>query len=146
MPEMQIHNVENKALFMGDNEFEYGLLTVPASTAIPAGALLKRTADGKFAPVANTDPVQIDVGDEAPKTVAIPGVPADIPVAVNPAQVKNTAEAPADISFRALISGKVRRDMLSIGGQPITDAQGDMLRAYGIIARAVYDTSRLDNQ
>jgi hypothetical protein len=128
MPEMKIHNVENKALFMGDNEFEYGLLTVPANTMIPAGALLKRIADtGKFEPVVNTNP-------------------ADIPVAVNPVEIKNAGAQAGDFSFRALIAGKVRRDLLSIGGQPITDAQGDMLRAYGIIARAVYDTSRLDNQ
>lgn len=147
MPELGIHNVENKALFMGDQEFEQGLLIVPANTTIPTGALLKRSGEGKFAQVINTAPVEItaDVNNEE-ESIPIPGVPTDIPVAVNPFPVQNTTAAPADIPFRAMISGKVRRDMLSVAGNQITDAQSDMLRAYGIIAKTVYNLSRLDNQ
>jgi hypothetical protein len=125
MPDVEIHNVENKALFMGDNEFEQGTLTVPANTTVPAGATLVRELDGKFSPA----------GGEA----------SDI-LAINPAPVKNKSAAPADISFRALISGKVRRDLVTFGGAAITDAQADQLRSYGIIARTVYNTARLDNQ
>jgi hypothetical protein len=147
MPDMKIHNVENKALFMGDCEFETGVLTVPANSTVPAGALLKRGADGKFAAVLNTGPVQINVADEgSPVNVPVPGVPVDNPVAVNPYPVKNPAAEPADISFRALIAGKVRRDLLSAAGEAITDAHADMLRSYGIIAKTVHNTARLDNQ
>jgi hypothetical protein len=141
MPDIQVHHPENKSLFLGNNEFETGLLTVPAETTIPAGALLKRV-DNKFAPVLDTSPVQVEAGDA---NVSIPGVPADVPVAVNPVEVKNPGSSPADIPFRALVSGKVRSDMLSVNGQPITAAQADMLRVYGIIPRRVNDISRTEN-
>jgi hypothetical protein len=140
MPDIQVHHPENKSLFLGNNEFETGLLTVPAGTTIPAGALLKRV-DGKFAPVMNTSPIEVDTGDG---DVSIPGVPVDIPVAVNPIEIKNPAGAPADIPFRALVSGKVRADMLSVNGQPIEAAQADMLRVYGIIPRKLNDISRTE--
>jgi hypothetical protein len=143
MPDIKVHHPESKGLFLGSNEFETGVLTVPANTTIPGGALLKR-ADDKFAPVLDTSPAQIAVdinGDPG----TIPGNPIDIPVAVNPAEIKNTAAAPADIPFRALVSGKVRQDMLSVDGQPVTMAQADMLRMYGIIPRHLNDISRTEN-
>jgi hypothetical protein len=144
MPEIKTHHPENKTLLLGNNEFETGLLTVPANTTIPAGALLKRVVD-KFAPVINTSPVQINVGDSTAINVPIPGVPIDIPVAVNPVEIKNPSASPADIPFRALVSGKVRGDMLSVNGQPVTAAQGDMLRVYGILPRKLNDISRTEN-
>jgi hypothetical protein len=144
MPEIKTHHPENKTLLLGNNEFETGLLTVPASTTIPAGTLLKRVVD-KFAPVENTTPVQINVGDSDPINVPIPGVPADIPVAVNPVEIKNPGESPVDMPFRALVSGKVRQDMLSVNGQPVTTAQADMLRVYGILPRKLNDISRTEN-
>jgi hypothetical protein len=144
MPEIKSHTVTNKALFLGDNEYETGLLTVPATGTVPAGALLKRE-NGKFSPVVNTSPVEINVGDTDTVNVPVPGVPADIPVAVNPIEISNPGNAAADIPFRALVAGKVRADMLSVNGQPITDAQSDMLRSYGILPRKVTDISRLDN-
>jgi hypothetical protein len=144
MPDAQTRHPENKSLFLGNNEFETGLLTVPAGTTIPAGALLKRV-DNKFAPVLNTSPIQINVGDSSTIDVPVPGVPADAPVAVNPVEVKNPGGAPADIPFRALVSGKVRADMLSVDGQPITAAQADMLRVYGILPRRLNDISRTEN-
>ena len=138
MDEVKITVNENKSLFLGNNEYETGVLTVPANGKVAAGALLKRDG-GKFAPVTATG--------------ATPGVPADgggwttlpspgdIPVAVNPVEIKNNTPAPVDIPFRALISGRVRRDMLSINGQAITDDQADMLRSYGIIPKKVTDIS-----
>jgi hypothetical protein len=144
MPDAQVRHPENKSLFLGNNEYETGLLTVPAGATIPAGALLKRV-DNKFAPVINTSPVQINVGDSSAINVPIPGVPADVPVAVNPVELKNPGSTPADIPFRALISGKVRADMLSVNGQAITAAQADMLRVYGIIPRRVNDISHTEN-
>jgi hypothetical protein len=144
MPDIKVHHPENKTLFLGNNEFETGVLTVPASTTIPAGALLKRVVD-KFAPVENTTPVQINVGDSDSINVPVPGVPADIPVAVNPVEIKNPSESPVDMPFRALVSGKVRQDMLSVNGQPVTAAQADMLRVYGILPRKLNDISRTEN-
>jgi hypothetical protein len=143
MPDIKVHHPENKNLFLGNNEFETSVLTVPANTAIPAGALLKRV-DDKFAPVLDTSPAQITV-DINGDTGTIPGNPVDIPAAVNPAEIKNTAPAPADIPFRALVSGKVRQDMLSVDGRPVTTAQADMLRMYGIIPRRLNDISRTEN-
>jgi hypothetical protein len=144
MPEIQVHHPENKTLLLGNNEFETGLLTVPAGATIPAGALLKRVND-KFAPVLNTAPVQINVGDSSAINVPVPGVPADIPIAVNPVEIKNPGASPADVPFRALVSGKVRQDMLSVNGQPVTAAQADMLRVYGILPRRLNDISRTEN-
>jgi hypothetical protein len=148
MPEIKSHTVTNKALFLGDNEFETGLLTVPAETTVPVGALLKRAGD-KFAPVVDTDTTPGTPGTPsngggwtAEPTDPIPG---DVPVAVNPVEIKNSGGSPADIPFRALVAGKVRADMLSVNGQPITEAQSDMLRAYGILPRKVTDIYRLDN-
>jgi hypothetical protein len=133
MGEVKISKVENKIFFLGDNDFETGVLTIPAGGTVPAGALLKRL-NGKFVPVVNTNPVQID-GEP------VPGVPVDVPVAVNPVELKNPGTAPADIPFRAMISGRVRFDMLSVNGQPITDTQADMIRLYGITPKKVTDIS-----
>ncbi len=121
---MTTRKVKSKSLFQGNNDFETGILTIPAGETVPAGAFLIRGADGKFTVVSDTN--------------------TENPVAVNPVELKNTGAAPADISFRALISGKVRRDMLSVGGQPITDAQADMIRQYGIIPKKVTDISRVE--
>jgi hypothetical protein len=99
---------------------------------------LKRQIDGSFAPVVDTDPVEID-------SEPVPGVPVDIPVAVNPAFIKNEGSGPVNVGFRPLIKGRVRRDMLTINGLAITDAQADMLRNYGIIPVTGTDISREDN-
>jgi hypothetical protein len=113
-------DVVNKSLLLGGNEYETGIVTIPASSTLARGALLLRK-NGKFAPVAD--------------------ITKDIPVAVNPVELKNTAAASADVPFRALVAGRVRFDMLYIGTEPITDAQSDMLRAYGILPRKVTDVS-----
>jgi hypothetical protein len=148
MPDIQVHHVKNKTLFLGNNEFETGLLTVPAETVVPAGALLKRAGD-KFAPVVNTDTTPGTPGtpssDGGWTTSPTDPVPGDVPVAVTPAEIKNSGGSPADIPFRALVSGKVRLDMLSVNGQPITAAQADMLRVYGILPRKLNDVSRMEN-
>ena len=128
---METRKVENKSLMQGNNEFETGVLTVPAGGTVPAGAFLKREANGKFAAIASTEPAD----PEEPWNF-------DKPVAVNPVETRNLPAAPADVPFRAMIAGKVRFDMLSVGGQPITDAQADLLRQYaGIIAKKVTDLS-----
>jgi hypothetical protein len=121
---MEVKNVTNKVLALGNNEFEEGKINVAANTAIPAGALLKRNANGSFA-VAGS-------GDTA--------------VAVMPFPLKNEKAQAADMGFRALISGRARLDMLALAGNPITPAQRDALRGYGIIAVKATNVSELDNQ
>ncbi|MDR1587505.1 MAG: hypothetical protein LBS57_08630 [Treponema sp.] len=145
MGEINTRRVENKIFLLGNNEYETGVLTVPANGTVPAGALLKRAA-GKFAPVTDTSAVSINVADTGTKNVSVPGVPVEIPVAVNPADIENPGSSPADISFRALVGGRVRRDMLSVGGNPITDDQADMLRSYGIIPKKVTDISWVESE
>lgn len=141
MDEIKITVNENKSLFLGNNEYETGVLTVPANGTVAAGALLKRE-NGKFVPVTAVGANPGVPADGGGWTT--PPSPGDIPVAVNPAEIKNTAGAPADIPFRALVAGRVRRDMLSINGQPITGDQADMLRSYGIIPKKVTDLSRTE--
>lgn len=121
MGDIKIRNVENKIFLLGNNEFETGVLTVPAGSAVPQGAFLKRGTGGKFSAVTNTA--------------------TETPVAVNPVEIKNEGTAPADIPLRVMIGGRVRFDMLSVNGQPITDAQADMIRLYGIIPKKVTDIS-----
>jgi hypothetical protein len=120
MADVVTRDVVNKSLLLGDNEYETGVVTLSASSTLARGALLLRKT-GKFAPVT-------DISKE-------------IPVAVNPVELKNTAAASADVPFRALVAGRVRFDMLCIGTAPITDAVSDMLRAYGILPRKVTDIS-----
>jgi len=121
---MDKRKVENKSLFQGDCEFETGILTVPAGTTVAAGAFLKRNANGKFSTVTDT-------GNQTP-------------CAINPVETKNTGTAEADIPFRALTAGRVRQDMLSVNGEPITDAEADMIRIYGIRPKKVTDLSWVD--
>lgn len=121
---MEEKRVVNKSLMQGDNEFETGVLTVGAGEIVPAGALLQRGSDGKFTPVTDTEE--------------------ETPCAVNPVEIKNPGAVAADIPFRAMTAGRVRQDMLSVDGDPITDAQADMIRIYGIRPRKVVDLSWVD--
>lgn len=82
--------------------------------------------------------------DETPTDVSIPGSVTDVPVAVNPFDIANPGTAPADCAIRALISGPVRADLLTINGAAISADQGDMLRNYGIIPVKVTDLSRTE--
>jgi hypothetical protein len=135
---MKTEIVNNRTLQLGDNEYESGNITINAGAKLDIGIVLKRQADGSFAPVINTDPVEVD-------SEPVPGVPTDIPVAVNPTFIKNEGVTPVNIGFRPLIKGRVRRDMLTINGTAITDEQADMLRNYGIIPVKGTDISREDN-
>ncbi|MDR1586944.1 MAG: hypothetical protein LBS57_05765 [Treponema sp.] len=133
--------IVNKALQLGGGKFEQGTITVAEGAAVTAGTILKR--DGtKFAIATDTPPnpgVPADGGGWA-----TPPSPGDIPVAVMPFDLKNEGAGSADMGFRALIGGSVRRDLLNLNGEPITNAQADVLRNYGIIAVASNDVSRVD--
>jgi hypothetical protein len=136
--------VENSVVALGGNDFETGVITVGAGATIKKGVVLKRTGN-KFAPVIDTSPVTITADVAGTETqIPIPQTAVDVPVAVNPFDIVNLESAQADMSIRALISGPVRADLLTINGGKITDAQGDMLRDYGIIPVKVADLSRIE--
>jgi hypothetical protein len=147
---IKIENVTNRVVLLGDNCFESGAVNIAAGETVAEGTVLKRNADGRFAPVVNTEAVPGTHGtpasgggwDEEP-TDPVPG---DVPAAVMPFGITNDKAAAADLGFRALVQGRVRRDMLRINGRPITDAESDMLRAVGILPVKVTDLSQLDNQ
>jgi hypothetical protein len=126
---LKVENVTSRVVMLGDNNFESGVIAVAAGAKIAAGTVLKRAGGNTFAPVANIDPED-----------------GDIPTAVMPFDLENGKATSDNLGFRALISGRVRADMLRIAGNPTTPEQNDMLRAQGIIAVKVTDLSQLDNQ
>jgi hypothetical protein len=128
---MITHVVENKSLHLGDNLYAAGTLSIPASTKYKAGAVLKRSGEG-FAVAAPP------VGEDDDVAVAVLGFDAE-----------NTTAGPVSKNVSAIIWGRVRHDMVyyaSAPSAPLTAAQCDALRAYGIVALKVTDVSRLDNQ
>ena len=116
---MEIRKVENKSLLQGDNEFETGIIMTVKT--IPAGAFLKRMANGRFA-------IVTDTGNEEP-------------VAVNPVEIPYASVQNSEANARVLIGGKVRFDMLNVDGRQITEVEGDMIRKYGIVPKKVTDLS-----
>ena len=123
MDGVSFDTIINKALQMGDGKFEQGTINVAAGATVKAGTVLKRGVGKKF--------VKATGGD----TVLIAVVPFDL---------TNTSNASADLGFRALIGGSVRMAALNFDGAAITDAQGDTLRDYGIIAVSSTDMSRVN--
>jgi hypothetical protein len=141
---MTEQEISNPVVALGGNDFETGVINVGAGQTISKGVVLKR-AGNKFAPVTNTSPVSISADVSGTETeIPIPGTTVDTPVAVNPFDITNPGTAAADMSIRALITGPVRADLLTINGGPITDEQRDMLRSYGIIPVKVNDLSRVE--
>jgi len=116
--------IESRELQLGGCEFEQGVIALGAGVTVKAGTVLKRADERKFA-IAEAD---------------------DIFIAVVPFDMTNTAAGDANLGFRAIISGRVRRDMLTINGaSPISSAQADNLRANGnIIAVETTDISRVN--
>jgi hypothetical protein len=147
---MKVENVENRVVLLGDNYFESGVINIAAGGTVAEGTVLKRGADGKFAPVVNTDTTPGTHGTPAAGggwgTEPTDPIPGDVPVAVMPFSITNDKGAAADFGFRALVGGRVRLDMLRINGNSITAAQSDMLRGYGILPVKVTDLSQKDNQ
>jgi hypothetical protein len=147
---VKIENVTSRVVLLGDNHFETGIINIAAGETVAEGTVLKRNADGKFAPVINTDTTPGTHGTPADgggwATEPTDPIPGDVPVAVMPFGVTSEKAASADFGFRALVDGRVRLDMLRINGLPITAAQSDMLRGVGILPVKVTDLSQLDNQ
>ena len=147
---MKVTNVKNKVVAIGDNLFESGVINIANGETVTAGTVLKRLENGKFAPVVSTETIPGTHGVPADgggwATEPTDPVPGDIPVAVMPWDLENLGAAPADFGFRAITSGRVRADMLTINGNAPTAAQNDLLRSYGIVPVKVTDLSQLDNQ
>jgi hypothetical protein len=125
MGEMQTTTVENKALLLGNNHFETGLINLGAGDEIKEGAFLLRSSGHTFEVVTDTDTEE--------------------PAAILPVGIKNSGAAPKDFSIRACLDGKVRVDMLHVDGTPATPEQIDLIRKFGFIPVYATDLSRLDN-
>jgi hypothetical protein len=115
--------IVNKALQLGGGKFEQGTISLAEGDTVKAGTILRRATDKKFEPASPDDTALI---------------------AVVPFDITYSGQDRADMGFRALIGGQVRRDMLNISGEAITDAHADALRDYGIIAVASNDVSRVN--
>jgi hypothetical protein len=122
---MDTVNHDNSPLVLGRGQYESGTISVPANTVIRAGTVLKRAADGSFAAAASGDTV----------------------VAVNPADITNGAASAQSQGFRALVGGEVNAGLLRYQGSdtPLTAAQLDALRDYGIVPAKVKSLGGYDN-
>ncbi|MCL2381347.1 MAG: hypothetical protein FWC64_07100 [Treponema sp.] len=120
---VRFSEIESKSLQLGNCRFEQGSINVPAGVTVKGGTILKRAGERKFA-------------------IASKG---DTFVGVVPFDMTNHAKTPANLGFRAIIAGRVRRDMLNVDGvATITSAQADSLRDFcGIIAVDSTDISRV---
>ena len=109
-------SIELQSLLYGDNEFETGTLKVSAGESInvPDGAVLVRGDDGSYAPATAEDTGKAVV-------VLVDGVITPITAA-------------GDYAVRVCISGRVNRNLLTVAGAAVTDAQVNLLRDYGILA------------
>jgi hypothetical protein len=133
--------IVNKTLQLGGGKFEKGVIAVSALGTITCGTLLKRDGDD-FAVAQDIPPSYGEPADGGGwETEPSPG---DIPIAVMPFDLKNESNSAANMGFRALIGGSVRKGMLNIGGAAITSAHADSLRNYGIIAVESTDVSRVN--
>jgi hypothetical protein len=133
--------IVNRALQLGGGKFEQGKITVAAGATIIGGTILKRSGDN-YAVAEDIPPNPGTPADGG--GWATPPSAGDIPIAVMLFDLKNESSESAVMGFRALIGGSVRRDLLNLDGEPITNAQADALRNYGIIAVASNDVSRVN--
>jgi len=126
MPGVKTENVTSKVVMLGDNHFQSGKITLDPNTTLAAGAILKR---------AGTDTESFELAAAA-----------DDYAAINPFEIKNETSATKVFGFRPLMDGRVRLDMVNIGGVALTGADIDKLRKVGILPLKVTDLSKLDNQ
>jgi hypothetical protein len=118
---VEFDTITSTSLRQGNNEYEQGVINIGADATVKAGTLLARDGD-KF---------------------SIAEAAADI-IAVVPDDLTNSSNVAADIGFRALIGGSVRGDLINFNGDPITKAEADCLRDYGIIVVNSTDLSRVN--
>lgn len=113
--------IEPKTLLLGDNEFETGTLTVAEAASgetinIPEGAVLTRDAtSGNYKVADDTDGALFILVDHIITPITKAG----------------------DYAIRVCIKGDVNRNLVTLGGEALTDAQVDALRQNGIFALPV---------
>lgn len=117
-------SIEPKTLLLGGNEFETGVLNVAAAgegetILISDGTLLTRAESGKY--VVAEEPAAGDA----------------LFVLVD--HVITPITAAGDYPVRVCVKGDVNRNLVTIGGDALTDAQVDLLRQNGIWARDVHE-------
>jgi hypothetical protein len=106
---IQSQVVESSEVGLGGNEFETGSINVAPNATIKKGTVLKRNGT-KFEAVTDID--------------------TETPIAINPKDIINSGASAADMSFRAIIFGPVRADVLTVNNTPVTNpAHFDKIRA-----------------
>lgn len=133
MANLEITNIDVGNVILKDADFEDGLLTFTGAATIASGTILARDSVSlKYVPF-----VKGGVTNEngIPKAVLTYAV---------------TAVGAGDESFRAMISGYVRKERLIIeadGDDTNVDAAvRDQLRDYDIVVQDVQELTQLDNQ
>lgn len=116
---------------LGFNEWHDEIFTAAGANTYPRGMVLARlVADGKLVPYVSGG----SLGAEIPKAVL---------------NNELTVTGAGDTAIRALISGKVREDALTVwtGGSPIalTKAQLDELRDFTIVSQEDNELLTFDN-
>jgi len=117
------HN--NVPFLLGCNEFKSAVVTIPQGKEIAEGEILQ-LVEGKMvssAGGADEKGLAIMVGTE-----------------------KNDGSAPKDVACRVCISGRVNKNVLTIGGEKATDVQVDVLRNWSIVPVTVVPCGQADNK
>lgn len=116
MANFEKHDYGYEGLLYGDNYSESGTLTADAK--VERGTIVVRDNDKEWIPA---DSSTLVAGAGLGVVVAFKGV-----------------EAGDKVAFDVGISGRFNRNLLKVDGNPITDAQADLLRGQGIIAIGVH--------
>ena len=122
---MNIQNYgANNLIHFGDCEFESNVVTFAAAGSVKKGDILARAADGTFElhDGSTTTPVAVYIDEDV------------------------TLSAAGTVPCRALITGKVRKDKILVGGSAADVADLDALKAAGITPMAITEMNITDNQ
>lgn len=125
MANMTIKNYgSDKLVQFGDCEFETSKVVFASAGTLKKGAILARGADGfmKVWDGSTGSPVAVYVDDDA------------------------TLSAAGNVPCRALISGKVHKELVLVDDNEPTADQLDALKACGIVALPTTEVNGLDNQ
>lgn len=117
-------SIDASSLLLGGNEFETGVLNVPAAGEgetinITDGTVLTRAESGKYEVAEDTDD--------------------GIALFVLVDHVITPITEDGDYPVRVCVKGDINRNMINVAGDELTDAQVDALRQNGIWARDVHE-------
>ena len=129
---MEVFNHTPDNLFVGNNKFTSGTVTVASGATVKDGyVLVHDLSTGKWAPATAST-----IDDGAP--LGILALRDDI---------TNSGDAAADYAGqRICIAGDVNKNLTSIGGTGLTAVQGEYLRVQGIYNVDAKQTGVQDNQ